>query len=279
MFGLILEKGWDSIINQALQSFPEVMHSGKTVGGKRMKPGSFLTSDLNCRCQAMAHMWAALLSCLDVSASDDLSISIADKAATFMTRFFRDVPSERYRFVVETEELRTTLRRNPLEGSYPYGRTGKTTRDPLHGFFHLKYSKRGKPVARSIKPGKYTPFKLDSDGDIQTPYTETGSKVIPQPSGGKCRHIASYSLDELIDLGWDGAMYVSSQAQHSARGQYVPFIVGYDSDEDDVYEPINIQAGNRAGTIGLPTDEIGMYMTISDMNGSRTLVRLQKGRN
>ncbi len=91
----------------------------------------------------MSHMWAALLSCLDVSASDDLSISIADKAATFMTRFFQDVPSERYRFVVEKEELRTTLRRNPLEGSYPYGRTEKTTRDPLHGFFHLKYSKRG----------------------------------------------------------------------------------------------------------------------------------------
>ena len=36
-------------------------------------------------------------------------------------------------------------------------------------------------------------------------------------------------------------MYVSSRAQHSARGQYVPFVVCYDSDEDDIFDPIDAQ--------------------------------------
>jgi hypothetical protein len=250
------------------------MRTGKTVGGKQMKPGSFSTSDLNCRRQAMAHLWAAFLSRLDASAYDNESNSIVDKVASFMTKFFQDIPKDRYIFFVEAEEARP-LRRNPLEGNYPFGRTGKTTRDPLCGFFHFKYSKRGKPVARAIKPGKFTPYILSEGGQIATPYNETGSKI--QPVGGRCRHIASYSLDELIDLGWDGAMYNSSQARHQARGYFVPFIAGYDSDEDDMYEPIDIEAGKRAGTIGLPPEEEGLYMLVLDMNGGNQLVKIKNG--
>ena len=102
------------------------MRTGKTVGGKQMKPGSFNTSDLNCRHQAMAHLWAAFLAHLDASASDDESNSIVNKVASFTAKFFQDVPKDRYVFFVEAEEPRP-LRRNPLEGNYPYGRTGKTT--------------------------------------------------------------------------------------------------------------------------------------------------------
>jgi hypothetical protein len=254
------------------------MLTGKTVGGKRMKPGTFISSDLNLRHQGMAHMWARFLARMD-AASDSAPDSMIDKAATFMVSFFQEIPPERYSFFVEKVEKIITQKRNPLLGVYPFSRTGKTPRDPLQGLFHFKYSKRGKTVARAIKPGKYTPFILSPEGYIETPYRETGSKLRRQPESGKFRHIASYSLDELIDLGWDGAMYVCSQARHAATGQYVPFIVGYDSDEDDEYEPIDVQAGKRAGTIGLPADEIGLYMTIPSMEGGSQLVTLQRGRN
>ena len=238
-----------------------------------MKPGGFRASDLNLKCQGIAHLWGLLLSRLDRDASASSILDI-DRAAAFMASFFENIPRERYIFFVETEEEQAESRRSPLEGSYPYGRTGKTARDPLKAFWHFKYSKRGKPDARLIKPGKYTPYLLSEDGDISTPYTEEGSKLRRQPSG-KYRHIASYSLDELIALGWDGAMYVSTRARHAANGHYVPFIVGYDSDADDEYEPIDVRAGRRAGTIGLPNNEVGLYMEVPEMSGGVQIVQIQ----
>jgi hypothetical protein len=203
-----------------------------------------------------------------------------DKAVAFMISYFQNVAKERYTFFVEKEEEQPQeTRRTPLEGSYPYGRTGKTSRDPFAGFVHFKYSKRGEPVARLIKPGKCTPYHPTPSGDVATPYEEQGSKMKRAPSG-KYRHIASYTIDELTELGWDGAMYSATKGRHAAIGLYVPFICGYDSDADDDYEPINIQAGKRAGTIGLPPDETGRYMEIPDMRnqGQRQLVQLNKSR-
>lgn len=243
----------------------------KCVQVKLLEESKFNTSDLNCRRQAMAHLWAAFLARLDALASDDESNSIVAKVL-FMAKFFQDLPKDRYIFFVEAEEPRP-VRRNPFEGNYPYGRTGKTTRDPLCGFFHFKLSRRGKPVARFIKPGKYTPHILSEGGQTSTPYNDTVSKI--QSARGRCRHIASYSLDELIDLGWDGAMYSSSQAGHQARGHFVPFIAGYDSDEGDIYESIDIEAGKRAGTIGLSPKEEGLYMLVLDINGGNQLVRIK----
>lgn len=165
-----------------------------------------------------------------------------------------------------------------MEGSYPYGRTGKTPQEPVAGFCHFKYGKQGEPVVRLIKPGKYTPYKLSSDGDISTPYEERGSKMKRERSA-KYRHIASYSMEELIELGWDGAMYNSVRGRHAVKGCYVPFICGYDSDAEDDYEPINVQAGKLAGTIGLPPGEIGLYMILADLSNPDRgqVVQLKKG--
>lgn len=242
-----------------------------------MKPGDFNTSDLNLKRQALAHLWGTLLSRLDANVTAD---PLIDKAASFMSDFFESISKDRYDFFVETQEEPAGVRRlNPMEGAYPYGRTGKSSRDPLHAFFHFKYSKTRKPVARLIKPGKYTPFHPTDGGDIATPYTEEGSKMRRGPSG-KYRHIASYGLDELVALGWDGAKYVATQGKHAAVGQYVPFIPGYDSDDADEYEPIDVQRGKLAGVIGLSQEEAGLYMTVPDpsTDGGSRLVQLNNAR-
>jgi hypothetical protein len=160
--------------------------------------------------------------------------------------------------------------KNPLIGSYPYGRTGRGLQDPLAGFMYCKYTKAGKPCVRLIKPGKHTPYKV-IDQDVATPYQERGRKV-PRQSNGKYRHIASYSMKELMALGWDGAKYCP-QNYTALRGVWVPFICGYDSDPDDVYEPVDIGAGRKAGTIGIPPEEVGLYMNIPQ-NG---IVQLREG--
>ena len=245
------------------------------MGGQPMRPGSFNASDLNVNHQGLAHCLAHQLKVVD----HDLASIPFDikKAAAFMSDFFKDIPKERYIFFVESENDPRVTRRNPLEGSYPYGRTGRTPRDPLQGFMHFKYSKKGTPVVRLIKPGKFTPFYPTETGDAANPYQETGSKLERQPNG-KYRHIASHRLDELIALGWDGATYTSAKGKHEAVGLRVPFIVGYDSDSDDEYERIDVTAGKLAGTVGLSPEEKGSYMAIPNMGrpGERQLVRIQK---
>lgn len=222
----------------------------------------------------MAHVWAGMLSKID--ADSEPGRNEINKAASFMIDFFQKIPKERYTFFDENEvHPKSAHRHSPLEGSYPFGRTGKTPRDPLPGFCHFKYSKRAEPVVRFIKPGKYTPFHPTADGDVATPYQEKGSKMKKQASG-KYRHIASYSLDELIELGWDGAMYTATRGKHAAKGHYVPFIVGYDSDADDEYELVDVPAGKHAGIIGLPAEENGLYMTLPDPRGhGRQLVQIK----
>jgi hypothetical protein len=264
-----------------MEAYPAEARTGKTMGGRRMKQGGFNTSDVNLKHQAMAHFWSLLLSHLDGSGTTEHS-GRNDTVAAFLVTYFQNIPKERYTFFVETEEDKaktSARRRNPMEGSYPHGRTGRTVRDPLPGFCHFKYSKRGQPVVRMIRPGKYTPYHPTPDGDVATPYVEQGSKLTRGRSG-KYRHIASYSLDELIALGWDGATYTSTKGKHAATGHAVPFIVGYDSDADDEYELIDLQAGKRAGIIGLPPDVVGCYMGIPDVRNpsQRQIVKIQNGR-
>lgn len=255
--------------------YPEEMRTGKTMGGRRMKPGDFNTSDLNAKCQGMAHMCGMFLSWVD----RDFNSTAMDKVAQFMVNFFEQVPKEQYTFFREGERSDGgTTGSNPLEGPFPYGRTGKSPREPLAGFCHFKFSKRGRPVARLVTPGRYTPYCPTPSGDIGTPYEEKGSRV-PRLGNGKYRHIASYSLSELIALGWDGAMYNSSKGRgHGVKGRYVPFIVGYDSDSEDEYEPVDIPTGQRAGVIGLSAELQGAYMTMPDFQnpGQSQLVQLKK---
>ena len=169
-------------------------------------------------------------------------------ATNFIRSFFEGMEKSRYTFFVEQEEVLNVTKRNPLEGSYAYGRTGRTIQDPLPGFCVFKYSKAGKPDVRVIKPGKYTPFRPTADGGVESPYEVPGSKMRRQPSG-KYRHIASYNMEELVRLGWDGAMYCATRGRHAANGHYVPYIPGYDSDADDEYEAINNPGCQNVGQI------------------------------
>ena len=157
--------------------------------------------------------------------------------------------------VIEYTHQNKETRKGPTNLPFP-----STIRDPLQGFTSFQYNKAGKPIVRMIKPGKLTPFVPDEEGYATPPVHWQENKLAPLPNG-KYRHIASYTLNELIDLGWCGAMYVAKRAKHdNITGQYVPFITGYDSDEQDEYEPIDVEAGKRAGIIGRPLDEKGRYM-------------------
>jgi hypothetical protein len=139
----------------------------------------------------------------------------------------------------------------------------------------LKYNKAGQPDTRLVKPGKFTPFIPDEDGCADVlKWASPGEHKLERLPNGKYRHIASYTLDELIYLGWDGAMYVSTRGKHNVLGQYVPFINGYDSDFEDDYEPINVRAGKLARTIGRPFDEKGRHMIFRNMDGTVKRVQL-----
>ena len=102
---------------------------------------------------------------------------------------------------------------------------------------------------------------MDEDGNAISPYRESGSKL-PVGPNGKYRHIASYTMKELMALGWDGATYVSTRGQgrHAADSHHVPFVCGYDSDSEDEYEPIDIAKGKREGVIGIPQE--GLYVNV-----------------
>ena len=229
-----------------------------------MRPGGFTASNLNFSRQGLAYFWALRLSRLDKDTMDS-NDPLVRGASNFIVSFFEGIDKSRYTFFVEPEEVQNATIGNPLEGSYAYGRTGRNIVEPLPGFLVFKYTRAGEPDVRVIKPGKHTPYRSTPDGDVESPYEVTGCKMRRQPNG-KYRHIASYSMDELVSLGWDGAMYGATRGSHAAVGHYVPYIPGYDSDADDEYEPIDIAAGKRAGVIGLPPEEDGLYMTLPDIN-------------
>lgn len=130
---------------------------------------------------------------------------------------------------------------------------------PLAGIMHFKYNVDGTPRARVVLPGKLTPYQ------DPTPYLETGSKLVPLPSG-KYRHIASFSLEELRQLGWDGARYYSD----SLKENWVPFVCGYDSDPGHEYEPFDIEAAKSLGVVGNPM--VGLYAQIP----TQGLIRINK---
>jgi hypothetical protein len=223
---------------------------------------------MNLKWQALAFQIGSMLGGIDSGATGAGAF-----AAAFTKEYFDGVPRDSFTFIKEASESAAAENpSNPLIGAYPPGRTGRTARDPLAAFFHFKYSKRGEPVARLIKPGPRTPYIIKATREeqrrrgfdramhIQTPYEETGSKLQRQRNG-RYRHVASYSLDELNAIGWDGAKYVAA-GNHAAKGLWCPFVCGYDSDPDDRYDPIDVEAGKRAGTVGLLEDEVGLCMDV-----------------
>ena len=56
-------------------------------------------------------------------------------------------------------------------------------------------------------------------------------------------------MKELVDLGWDGAKYFSKESKSNVNGLWCPFILGYDSDSKDEYEPIDIEYSTKQGVV------------------------------
>ena len=128
------------------------------------------------------------------------------------------------------------------------------------GLLLLSVLQNGNRKVRLIKPGKLTPLVEGHPEEPTTPNAPPyrGNLQVPLPSG-QYRHIASFSLAELLKLGWDGAMYINYE---TLSGKWAPFVCGYDSDPDNEYEPVDVRQSERAGLVGLPPNEVGIYMTL-----------------
>lgn len=175
---------------------------------------------------------------------------------------------------------------NPLDPSLHYDpRRRGTRREALAGICHFKYKKNGEQKMRLLKPGKLTPYIMNASpreqrrrgfrasDHIETPYEEQGSKAVPLPNG-KYRHLASFSLEGLRRLGWDGAMYTALEGRHAATGMFVPFVCCYDSDPDDEYEPFDVQKARNAGIVGLSAEDDGAFFDVP----SRGLMKMNNTR-
>lgn len=175
----------------------------------------------------------------------------------------------------------TKLAPNPIDPylSFPRGRTGNTPDDPLQLFHLFKIDKTRQRKARMIKPGKLTPYvNRTLDGNplyTEYPYEQKENQQV-QLMNKKYRHIASFSLEELRMMQWDGAMYQGD----TFKGVWVPFVDGYDSDPSHEYERFDINIAIEAGTAGV--NDFNKYMMTAQL-----LVRLnnptvggkKKGRN
>jgi hypothetical protein len=230
-------------------------------GGDGRKLRGFAASDASYERTGLVPILSSLLGELDFSAGP--YSEEAENVASFMKSYFSQERRRACEFMIEPSFAAAIQEEaapvNPLLGNYAHGRTGRTPRDPLRGFAVLKLEKGGKPKARLIKPGKKTPY-VTVDHETVSPYDygEAEQFKLPMKPNGRYRHIASYSLEELIDMGWDGAKYNSS-----TQGAWVPYVPGYDSDPDDEYERVNIAHGKRQGLIGLTEEDIGLCMDVS----------------
>ena len=226
---------------------------------------SYASFDMKFKLGCLLHDWAHLLLSVDKDSTEQMEPEYdIDEVAAFTKSFFDKVEKKRYVFFVEDKAITTVTRLNPFEVSYPYGRTGKTLRDPLQAYWSYGYSKRGWPVSRLITPGSLTPLK-----GLPLYF---GENKLKRASRGKYRHIASYSLAELLDLKWDGSRYCSN----TLDGFPVAYIPGYDSDSGDEYEAIDIQRGQREGTVS--DTHAGLYMSVpgAGENGEPRMAHILK---
>ena len=263
--------GWNDIIRPLIC---DEFRQGRRMDGSQMR--DFDKTDAALERQAVVLIIANMLADLDVATDDALSNGDASRAGKFMTEYFKGA-AKNCTFVIKSNSPNPSddapSISSPLDGAHPYGRTGRTVDDPLQAFFHLKFTRAGTPAARLIKPGKLTPYISDGESTC-SPYEETGTgKNLPRRPNGKRRHIASYSPDELVALGWDGAKYSSNNKQLKLEGCWVPFVCGYDSDPDDQYEAVDIRVGKKVGTIGLAPGEVGLYMKLPNQG----IVQLNSG--
>ena len=86
----------------------------------------------------------------------------------------------------------------------------------------------------------------------------------------------SLAEQELRAVGWCGAKYLRRESKHGATGNWVALVCGFDSDEEDTYQPIDIAAAAQVGTLGLSADEVGQRVNVEDHNGAEpSLCQLQ----
>jgi len=327
---LMVELGWDRIVQQQIRNVPDNIRRGVRVDGSRVK-NDFQLSDVNLEYQAYSHFISHGI-LFDMDKTDDSNI--ARKAAAFMKKYFSSIDKESYSFFIDdakknehassasTEttnsqpaipailesmsvkdlkrvasthaiDIRGCVEKKDIIGllssilgvdscirgtkvkkaspmvqdpidislEYPSERNG-TYDNPYHAYILFKESKNGEAKARVIKPGKLTPVADDYPYERRTP------QLVPV-ANGNYRHVASFTIKELRQLGWDGAMYNSQSV-----GTWVPFIDGYDSDPDDTYETFDRRKAHRSGVIGLPMDDINKVMySMPDKSG---LVVLKK---
>jgi hypothetical protein len=125
----------------------------------------------------------------------------------------------------------------------------------------FKHRRNGTRKVRLIRLGKLAAYNPISDAIV--PEEPEHCKLVPLPNG-KYRHIATFSLKELRQIGWDGSMYLADDAHHAARGFWVPYVSGYDSDPDMDFEPFDMQEMRRKGTVGVREDEVGKFVYVPD---------------
>jgi hypothetical protein len=143
---IIKHQRWEPQIRHLIATCSDNVRNSRRTTGRKPRVGGFETSDLNLEWQALAHFVATLLGGLDYDDEDDDEDSAiprgvdwfdCNKAAMFMTDFFKDISKECYTFLLEDE------------GSHPsYGRTGRTSGDP-HASVIANVS-----ILRTVKPAK-----------------------------------------------------------------------------------------------------------------------------
>lgn len=148
---------------------------------------------------------------------------------------------------------------NPLHPSlsFPRDRDGSSVDRPLQSCMLFKREKSNKAKVRLIKPGKLTPYINRSfNGDpkqTEYPYEQKSNQQV-RLDDGKYRHIASFTMEELQIMGWDGAMYQGE----TYPGVWVPFVDGYDSDPSHDYEEFDVNTAKQRGIVGV--NDAGKYM-------------------
>jgi len=181
---------------------------------------------------------------------------------------------------------------NPLDPSLQYRteRGDGTRENPFQGYLVIDVvnNKDGEqePAFRFVKPGKLTKekqiltFRMVDSGERKLCHLTPLSDSSPSPKNNNkkkkkkekyYRHIGSFSLRELRQIGWDGAMYQSDYV-----GTWVPYVDGYDSEEDFEFEDFDQRQQRRNGIIGLPQSDVGKFMLLPDLDGDQSLVQLSR---
>lgn len=179
---------------------------------------------------------------------------------------------------------------NPLDPSLQYRteRGDGTRENPFQGYLVIDVvnNKDGEqePAFRFVKPGKLTKekqiltFRMVDSGERKLCHLSPLSDSPPPKNKNYnkkkekyYRHIGSFTLRELRQIGWDGAMYQSDYV-----GTWVPYVDGYDSEEDFEFEDFDQRQQRRNGIIGLPQTDVGKFMLLPDLDGDQSLVQLSR---